>query len=73
MMIQISDPRAMGALSEFMRARVDAVVEQVTPNGLAISLLGSYSNTAMAKEIGSALRQWKSGPLTAGCRVELNP
>lgn len=73
MMIQVSDSNAVDGLSDFLQTRMNAIVEQTTPHGLEISLLGSFNNSAMAKEIGAALREWRTAGLAFGCRVELNP
>jgi len=72
MVISVSDPRAIGSLSDFLRSRINALVEQRTANELDISLLGSYSNPAMAKEIGVAIGEWRADGQPAGCHVELS-
>jgi len=64
MRVHVRDEATAHELSEFLRRRVGAIVEQAseTPqrDGLEIevSLLGSYSDRALKAEIESAVRRW---------------
>jgi hypothetical protein len=64
MRIRVSDPGAAVDLSEFLKARIGAVVEQLdglkpgATTELEVSLLGSYGEEALREELESALRRW---------------
>jgi hypothetical protein len=64
MRIRVSDPGAAVDLSEFLKSRIGAVVEQLeqlkpgTPAELEVSLLGSFGEEALREELESALRRW---------------
>jgi len=64
MRVRVTDPAAAADLSEFLRARVGAVVEQTSPRRpdaeteLEVSLLGSYGEDALRSELEAALRRW---------------
>jgi hypothetical protein len=64
MRIRVSDPAEAADLSEFLRQRVNAIVEvkgarrQRPGADLEVSLLGSYGEEAMRAEIGAAVRRW---------------
>jgi len=64
MRIRVNDPDAAVDLSEFLKARIGAVVEQLgqlrpgTPAELEVSLLGSYGEEALREELAAALKRW---------------
>ena len=64
MRIRVNDPAAAVDLSEFLQARIGAIVEQLgqlkpgRPAELEVSLLGSYGEEALREELESALRRW---------------
>ena len=63
MRIRVSDPNAAIDLSEFLRARTGAIVEQTRsgpggPSELEVSLLGSYGEEALRDELEAAVRRW---------------
>jgi hypothetical protein len=64
MRIRVNDPDAAVDLSEFLKARIGAIVEQLEglkPGGkaeLEVSLLGSYSEEALREELEAALKRW---------------
>jgi hypothetical protein len=64
MRIRVSDPSAALDLSEFLRSRIGAIVEQADwkrpgkPAELEVSLLGSYGEEALRDELESAVRRW---------------
>jgi hypothetical protein len=77
MRIRVNDPAAAVALSEFLRARIGAVVEQLgqlrpgTTTELEVSLLGSYGEEALREELESALRRWSMLEANRAAVVEL--
>jgi hypothetical protein len=48
-------------LFDFLDSRIDAIVERVDEAEIEISLLGSYTQTAMRQEIGLRVRSWEAG------------
>jgi len=64
MRIRIGDPASATDLSEFLRVRIGAVVEEKgaerpgSDSELEVSLLGSYSEEAHRTEIEAAVRRW---------------
>ena len=64
MRVRLTDPAAAVDLSEFLRARIGAVVEQTSPRRpggetlIEVSLLGSYGEEALRSEIEAAVRRW---------------
>ena len=77
MRIRVNDPAAAVDLSEFLRARIGAVVEQLERLGpgttaeLEVSLLGSYGEEALRDELESALRRWSMLEANRAAVVEL--
>ena len=45
----------------FLRSRINAVVRPRGEYEIEVSLLGSYSNLAMAEKIGQTVREWEAG------------
>ena len=58
MRIRLSDPAAARDLSEFLRSRIGAIVEQREQGELEVSLVGSYGDRAMQERIELAVGQW---------------
>jgi hypothetical protein len=76
MRIRVSDPAAAVDLSEFLRSRVGAVVEQSRsrpggPTELEVSLLGSYGEEALRDEVEAAVRRWSMTDGNRGAVIEL--
>ena len=58
MRVRVEDPAAALDLGEYLRARVGAIVEQAGSGELEVSLLGSYSDTALRDQVTAAVRRW---------------
>lgn len=76
MRIRVSDPAAAVQLSEFLRARVGAIVQpgRTRPGGpteLEVSLLGSYGEDALRDEVDAVVRRWSMLHGRDGTTVEL--
>ena len=72
MRIHVERSEAILDLGHFLRTYDSAVVDRSDGHALEVSLLGSYSNRAMAERIGAAIEEWLSdGPATA-CRVQID-
>jgi len=54
------DPEQAQDLAEFLRARVDAIVDRVAEDELEVSLLGSYTQRAMRLELFRRIRAWNA-------------
>ena len=78
MRIRVSDPSAARDFSEFLRSRIDAIVEHSVRRGqepateLEVSLLGSYSEEALREELEGAVRRWSMLEANRGAVVELD-
>jgi hypothetical protein len=77
MRIRVGDPQAAIDLTEFLRTRVGAIVEQTCsrpggPSELEVSLLGSYGEGALRDEIVSSVRRWsmREGRESASIEIE---
>ena len=77
MRIRVSDPSAARDFSEFLRSRIDAIVEHSerkdpeAATELEVSLLGSYSEEALREELEGAVRRWSMLEANRGAVVEL--
>jgi hypothetical protein len=77
MRIRVSDPAAAVDLSEFLKARIGAIVEQLDglkPGATAeleVSLLGSYGEDALREELEAALKRWSMLEGHRAAEVEL--
>jgi hypothetical protein len=60
MRIQLSDPQLVPSLLAFLRERVHAVAEQVAPNEVEVSLLGSKSAPERRLELDLLLQVWRA-------------
>ena len=58
MKVRVEDPVAALDLGEFLRTRIGAIVEQTGSGELEVSLLGSYSDSAMRDQLSLACRRW---------------
>jgi hypothetical protein len=58
MRVQLGDTTTTHDLANFLRSRIDAIVEEGSRGELEVSLLGSYGDTAMKEEIALAVRRW---------------
>jgi hypothetical protein len=78
MRIRVSDLAAAFDLSEFLRSRIDAIVEpsarkdQGPATELEVSLLGSYSEEALREELECAMSGWSRLEAHRGAAVELD-
>ena len=59
MRLRVTDAEAARDLSEFLQARVGAIVEARAPGEFEVSLLGSFGEDALRQEVEAAVRQWR--------------
>ena len=77
MRLRVSDRSAALDLSQFLRSRIDAIVEHSARKDpgaateLEVSLLGSYSEQALRGELECAVRRWSMLEAHRGAVVEL--
>ena len=60
MRIHLSDPQLVPSLLAFLRERVHAVAEQVAPNEIEVSLLGSKNVSERRLELDLLLQVWRA-------------
>ena len=60
MRIHLSDPELVPSLLAFLRERVHAVAEQVGPDEIEVSLLGSKSAPERRLELDLLLQVWRA-------------
>jgi hypothetical protein len=70
MNIRVSDPALVPELVEFLRSRLDVVADQISPNEVSLSLLGSYGEDAMRMELYLRVRAWEAVQRARGVEVE---
>jgi hypothetical protein len=70
MRLRVSDPALIPELLEFLQSRLDVVAEQVKPNEVSVSLLGSYASDPMRMELYLRVRAWEAGQRAKGVEVE---
>ena len=56
----------------FLRSRINAVVRPRGEYEIEVSLLGSYSNLAMAERIGQTIREWEAGERLSAYEIALD-
>jgi hypothetical protein len=71
MKIHVDRSAAILDLSYFLRSQTSAIVQRTAAHELEISMLGSYTNEAMAEQIGAAILTWQSELPPSACRVEI--
>jgi len=57
MRVRVTDPAAAAKLVEFLTARADAIVEQISDVEVDVSLLGSYNADAMRMQLYLLIRR----------------
>jgi hypothetical protein len=60
MRIDVREPELLSDLMGFLRRSPDVIVQRVGPTELDVTLLGSYRNDVMEKELSQRLRTWES-------------
>jgi hypothetical protein len=68
-LVRISDPTYLLALRAHLVARADCVVTAVAPDGLDVTILGSYNVEAMDLETQLRIRAWEEAQRAAGIDV----
>jgi hypothetical protein len=63
--IQVDTPEEAGDLVEFLKARIDTIVDRVGEAEVEVSLLGSFTQQAMREEVDSRVRTWRQKRLEA--------
>jgi hypothetical protein len=63
--IQVDTPEEAGDLVEFLRSRIDTIVDRVGEAEIEVSLLGSFTQKAMREEVDARVRTWKLKRLEA--------
>ena len=69
MRIHVSDRELVASLLAFLRERVHVVAEQVAPNEIEVSLLGSKSARERRLELDLLLQAWRASHEQAETRV----
>jgi hypothetical protein len=69
--IQISDPSLVGDLADFLRGDPQAVVTEIAAGEIEVTLLGSWSDDALAAELDQRVRDWLE--LRVGVRIAIRP
>lgn len=69
--MRISSPELLAELIEALTSWPSAVVQQISPEELEVSLLGSYDEDAMRIELYLRLRAWEAGKRASGAHVEI--
>jgi hypothetical protein len=59
MRLRVHDPACVDDLSAFLQTRVGAIVDRTALDELEVSLIGSFSATAMREELKAALLHWR--------------
>ena len=69
MRIHLSDPELVPSLLAFLRERVHVVAEQIAPNEVEVSLLGSKSTSERRLELDLLLQVWRASHEEVATRV----
>ena len=69
MRIHLSDPELVPSLLSFLRERVHVVAEQIAPNEVEVSLLGSKSASERRLELDLLLQVWRASHDQVATRV----
>ena len=67
--IQLNNAQAAAALHAHLQAQGDLSVEEVAPDRLRVSLLGSYHQDAMRLELLLRIRAWQAAEHARGNTV----
>jgi hypothetical protein len=59
MRIQVDTPEEAGDLVEFLRSRIDTIVDRIGEAEVEVSLLGSFTQQAMREEVDARVRTWR--------------
>jgi len=60
MQIHVSDPALVPSLLDFLRERVHVIADQLGPNEVEVSLLGSMSTPKRRLELDLMLQLWRA-------------
>jgi len=71
MRLRLSDPGLVPELLEFLQTRLSVVAEQVAPDEIEVSLLGSYGADGMRIVLDLLVRAWEAGRPGSAGSVEL--
>ena len=69
--VRINDPSLLGLLVADLLDRPDVIAEEIGPDRVSVSLLGSYNAQAMRLAIELRLRAWEAAQRARGLDVEL--
>jgi hypothetical protein len=58
-------------LLEELYSQIDVIAERVSEHELEVSLLGSYIDSGMQRELESRVRAWEATRRTPGIHVEI--
>jgi hypothetical protein len=70
--IRISDSSLLELLRADLLSRPDVIAEIVAPDRLRVSVLGSYSESAMRMAILLRVRAWEAAQRSRGVDVEVD-
>ena len=70
--IRISDPSLLELLLADLRSRPDVIAEEIAPDRIRISILGSYSSESMRPALLLRIRAWEAAQRSRGIDVEVD-
>jgi hypothetical protein len=69
MQIHVSDPDLVPSLLAFLSARVHVIADQLGPNEIEVSLLGSMNTAKRRLELDLMLQLWRAANEQAETRI----
>jgi hypothetical protein len=69
MQIHVSDPTLVPSLLAFLRERVHVIADQVGPNEVEVSLLGSMNRPKRRLELDLMLQLWRTAHEQVEARI----
>jgi len=69
MQIHVSDPDLVPSLLGFLRERVHVIADQLGPNEIEVSLLGSMNTAKRRLELDLMLQLWRASNENAETRI----
>jgi hypothetical protein len=69
MKIHVSDPTLVPSLLAFLQERVHVIADQVAPNEIEVSLLGSMNTAKRRLELDRMLQLWRAANEQAETRI----